>query len=83
MPTFVWKGRTLAGEAQAGEIEVGRQDEALELLRKRKILVTSLRAKGGFKLGLVLGDQALSDGETPIELSREVAILVSLDKPAG
>jgi type II secretory pathway component PulF len=50
MATFVWRGRTLAGEAQAGEIEVGRQEEALELLRKKKILVTSLRPKGGFKL---------------------------------
>ena len=38
MPVYVWKGRTLAGEAQAGEIEVGRQEEALELLRKKKIL---------------------------------------------
>src|SRR5262249_52662136 len=45
MAVFVWKGRTLAGEAQTGEIEVGRQEEALELLRKKRILVTSLRAK--------------------------------------
>ena len=50
MATFVWKGRTLAGEAQTGEIEVGRQDEALELLRKKKILVTSLRPKGGLPM---------------------------------
>ena len=28
MGIFVWKGRTLAGEAQTGEIEVGRQEEA-------------------------------------------------------
>src|SRR5215831_12323028 len=45
MAVFVWKGRTLAGEAQTGEIEVGRQEEALELLRKKRILVTSLRPK--------------------------------------
>ena len=30
MPVFVWKGRTLAGEAQTGEIEVNRQEDALE-----------------------------------------------------
>ncbi len=53
MPTFAWKGRTLAGEAQSGEIEVGRQDEALELLRKRKIL-------GGVALGQF--DRTLRDG---------------------
>src|SRR6267378_2626359 len=29
MAVFQWKGRTLAGEAQSGEIEVGRQEEAL------------------------------------------------------
>src|SRR5262249_20637298 len=45
MAVFVWKGRTLAGEAQTGEIEVGRQEEALELLRKKRILVTSLHPK--------------------------------------
>lgn len=47
MAVYVWKGRTLAGESQAGEIEVARQDEALDLLRKRRILVTSLRPKSG------------------------------------
>jgi type IV pilus assembly protein PilC len=47
MATFVWKGRTLGGEMQAGELDAGKQEEAIELLRKRKILVTSLRPKGG------------------------------------
>jgi len=41
MPVFVWKGRTLAGESQAGEIEVARAEEALEALRKKRILVTA------------------------------------------
>src|SRR5262245_58985062 len=51
MPVFVWRGRTLAGEAQSGEIEVGKQEDALDVLRKRKIMVTSLRNKsGGFAL---------------------------------
>src|SRR5438094_2239998 len=47
MPVFVWKGRTLAGEAQSGEIEVSRQEEVVDLLRKKKILVTSVRPKPG------------------------------------
>ncbi len=51
MPVFVWKGRTLAGETQSGEIEVARQEEAVEQLRKKRILVTSVRPKaGGFKM---------------------------------
>ena len=47
MPVFVWKGRTLAGESQAGEIEVTRAEEAMEVLRKRRILVTSMKQKSG------------------------------------
>src|SRR5215467_13611126 len=51
MATFVWKGRTLGGEMQAGELDASKQEEAIELLRKRKILVTSLKPKGaGFAL---------------------------------
>ena len=51
MATYIWKGRTVAGEAQTGEIEVARQEEALDLLRKKRILVTSLVAKKtGFTL---------------------------------
>ena len=46
MATFVWKGRTLGGEMQAGELDASRQEEAIELLRKRKILVTSLQTQG-------------------------------------
>jgi type II secretory pathway component PulF len=47
MATYVWKGRTLGGESQTGELEATRQEEAVEVLRKRKIMVTSLRPKGG------------------------------------
>ena len=47
MPTFLWKGRTLAGESQAGEIEVARQEDVIEFLRKKRILVTSVRPKAG------------------------------------
>src|SRR5436309_2482128 len=55
MPVFVWKGRTLAGESQAGEIEVARAEEALEALRKKRILVTSVRPKGsGFMLIFII-----------------------------
>jgi type IV pilus assembly protein PilC len=79
MPTFVWKGRSLAGEAQAGEIEVGRQDEALELLRKKKILVTSLRPKGGFKLPH-FGGVSVSTKELAI-FTRQFATMISAGLP--
>ena len=79
MATFVWRGRTLAGEAQAGEIEVGRQEEALELLRKKKILVTSLRAKGGFKLPS-MGGVSVSTKELAI-FTRQFATMISAGLP--
>src|SRR5262245_7842131 len=79
MATFVWKGRTLAGEAQSGEIEVGRQEEALELLRKKKILVTSLRPKGGFKLPK-MGGVSVSTKDLAI-FTRQFATMISAGLP--
>ena len=51
MPVFVWKGRTMAGESQAGELTFERQEEAMDFLRKKRIMVTSLKEKSkGIKL---------------------------------
>jgi type IV pilus assembly protein PilC len=80
MPVFVWKGRTLAGEAQSGEIEVGRQEEAVELLRKRKVLVTSMRPKSaGFKLPS-LGGTNVSTKDLAI-FTRQFATMISAGLP--
>ncbi len=80
MPVFVWKGRTLAGEAQSGEIEVGRQDEAVDLLRKRKILVTSMRPKsGGFKMPK-LGGSGVTTKDLAI-FTRQFATMISAGLP--
>jgi type IV pilus assembly protein PilC len=81
MPVFVWKGRTLAGEAQSGEIEVGRQDEALELLRKKKILVTSMRPKtGGFRMPKLGGGSGVSTKDLAI-FTRQFATMISAGLP--
>ena len=80
MATFVWRGRTLAGEAQSGEIEVGHQEEALELLRRKKILVTSLRAKGGFKLPKIGGGVSVSTKDLAI-FTRQFATMISAGLP--
>jgi type IV pilus assembly protein PilC len=80
MPVFVWRGRTLAGEAQSGEIEVGRQEEALDLLRKRKIMVTSLRNKaGGFKMPN-LGGSGVGTKDLAI-FTRQFATMISAGLP--
>ncbi len=80
MPVFVWKGRTLAGEAQSGEIEVSRQEEALEMLRKKKILITSLRPRSA---GLSLpkfGGVSVSTKDLAI-FTRQFATMISAGLP--
>ena len=80
MAVYIWKGRTLAGEAQTGEIEVGRQDEALELLRKKRILVTSMRPKsGGFRLPAI-GGSGISTKDLAI-FTRQFATMISAGLP--
>ncbi len=81
MAVYLWKGRTLAGEAQAGEIEVGRQEEALEILRKKRILVTSLRPKsgGGFTMPK-LGGSGVSTKDLAI-FTRQFATMISAGLP--
>jgi type IV pilus assembly protein PilC len=45
VPVYVWKGRTIGGEIQTGELTFDSQDEALAALRKKRIIVTSVREK--------------------------------------
>jgi type IV pilus assembly protein PilC len=81
MPVFVWKGRTLAGEAQSGEVEVARQEEAVELLRKKRILVTSMRSKSaGFKLPKLGGGVSVSTKDLAI-FTRQFATMISAGLP--
>jgi type IV pilus assembly protein PilC len=81
MPVFVWKGRTLAGETQAGEIEVNRQEEAIEMLRKRRILVTSVRPKGGGGFQMPqLGGSGVSTKDLAI-FTRQFATMISAGLP--
>jgi len=79
MPVYVWKGRTLAGEAQSGEIEVARQEEALEILRKKKVLVTALKPKGGFKMPQ-FGGPGVSTKDLAI-FTRQFATMISAGLP--
>ena len=45
MPIYQWKGRTVSGDVQSGEMTVGSQDEVLSQLRKKRIIVTYVREK--------------------------------------
>jgi len=45
VPVYLWKGRTLGGEIQSGELTFDSQEEALSALRKKRIIISSVRAK--------------------------------------
>jgi type IV pilus assembly protein PilC len=45
VPVYVWKGRTVGGEIQSGELSLDSQDEVLSALRKKRIIITSVREK--------------------------------------
>lgn len=45
MPIFVWKGRTPTGGLTSGELTADNQAKVIEALRKRNIIVTSVKEK--------------------------------------
>ncbi len=45
--TYVWKGRSPSGELLSGEYQTENKDELVSYLRKRKIIITSVREKSG------------------------------------
>lgn len=44
--TYLWKGRSPSGELLSGEYQTESKDELVSYLRKRKIIITSVRDKG-------------------------------------
>jgi len=51
--TYNWKGRSPSGELLSGEYQTENKEELISYLRKRKIIITSVREKGAqlaFKL---------------------------------
>ncbi len=81
MPVYVWKGRTIAGEIQTGEMESNSQDEALTALRKKRIIITSVREKPkGFKMQI----PGMGPGVTTRDLAiftRQFATMINAGLP--
>jgi type IV pilus assembly protein PilC len=44
--TYTWKGRSPSGELLSGDYQTDNKDELVSYLRKRKIIITSVREKG-------------------------------------
>ncbi|HET9951064.1 MAG TPA: type II secretion system F family protein [Candidatus Eisenbacteria bacterium] len=81
MPVYVWKGRTISGEIQTGEFESSSQDEVLAALRKKRIIITSVREKPkGFKLNLPGTGPGVSTRDLAI-FTRQFATMINAGLP--
>jgi len=81
VPVYVWKGRTVAGEIQTGELTLDSQDEALQALRKRRIIISSVREK---KAEVKFGLPKLGPGVTTRDLAiftRQFATMINAGLP--
>ena len=81
MPVYVWKGRTISGEIQTGEFESNTQDEVLAALRKKRIIITSVREKPkGFKLNVPGTGPGVSTRDLAI-FTRQFATMINAGLP--
>ena len=81
MPVFVWKGRTVGGEIQSGELTLESQDEVLAALRKKRIIITSVREKPKeIKIGLPKIGTGVSTRDLAI-FTRQFATMINAGLP--
>ena len=63
--TYVWKGKTTAGDVVSGETQAGSKAELILNLRKKRVIMTSAKAKSkgasmGFGRGLGVSTKDLA-----------------------
>jgi type IV pilus assembly protein PilC len=81
VPVYLWKGRTVAGEIQTGELTLDSQDEALQALRKRRIIISSVREKkAGGKIGMPKFGGGVSTRDLAI-FTRQFATMINAGLP--
>jgi type IV pilus assembly protein PilC len=81
VPVYLWKGRTTGGEIQTGELTFDSQEEALAALRKKRIIITSVREKkGDLKLALPKFGSGVSTRDLAI-FTRQFATMINAGLP--
>jgi type IV pilus assembly protein PilC len=81
VPVYVWKGRTVGGEIQTGELTLDSQEEALTALRKRRIIISSVREKKAeIKMALPKFGAAVSTRDLAI-FTRQFATMINAGLP--
>jgi type IV pilus assembly protein PilC len=79
--TFVWKGRSPSGELLSGEYNAENKEELVSHLRKRKIIITSMREKAKASLNIKLpGSDRVSVKDIGV-FTRQFATMINAGLP--
>ncbi len=76
MPIFLYNAKDLSGEYHKGEVESGDPSQAANLLRRKKLIVISLKEKGddsGSILGKIVNRVSFSD---VVIMTRQLATMI-------
>ena len=79
--TFVWKGRSPNGELLSGEYQAESKEDLVSHLRKRKIIITSMREKAKGSLNIKLpGNDRVSVKDIGV-FTRQFATMINAGLP--
>jgi type IV pilus assembly protein PilC len=79
--TFVWKGRSPNGELLSGEYQAESKEDLVSHLRKRKIIITSMREKAKTSLNIKLpGNDRVSVKDIGV-FTRQFATMINAGLP--
>jgi type IV pilus assembly protein PilC len=81
MPTtFMWKGRTPAGEVLSGELVAEDKQELIAQLRKRRILITSVASKTAARRAITLRQPRVTTRDQGV-FTRQFATMINAGLP--
>src|SRR5712675_266672 len=78
--TYLWKGRSPSGELLSGEYQTENKDELVSYLRKRKIIITSVREKGAQLAFKMPGKNRVSVKDISV-FTRQFATMINAGLP--
>jgi len=80
MKAYQWKGRAIGGESCSGRISCGSREEAIKMLRSRKIVVTQLKETRQGRLKLFSFGKGFSTRDLAV-YTRQFATMVNAGLP--
>ncbi|HET6347869.1 MAG TPA: type II secretion system F family protein [Candidatus Krumholzibacteria bacterium] len=78
--TYLWKGRSPSGELLSGEYQTENKDELVSYLRKRKIIITSVREKSS-KVALKMPGKTRVSVKDISVFTRQFATMINAGLP--